>query len=125
MTAQKQLQNKKELVVTKADEVNKVVIMNVNGHKTNLNILLTGNDTYERCVRDLLKSWQQNYNRSLKSIFTDLPNLNKKFNHIFHFFRICKVCRNYIRIIYLPLTPIVLTSGLVTYLYCLNILPLI
>ena len=98
MTALKQLKSNKELVVTKADKGNKVVIMNVNDYKTKLNILLSDNDTYEPCVREPLKSWQQNYNRSLKLIFADLLNLNKKFNHIF---RICMVCRNYIRITYL------------------------
>ena len=102
MTALKQLKSNKELVVTKADKGNKVIIMNANDYKTKLNILLSDNDTYEPCVRDPLKSWQQNYNRSLKSIFADLSNLNKKkFNHIFRLFRICMVCRNYIRMTYL------------------------
>ena len=78
MTALRQLKSNKELVVTKADKGNKVVIMNVNDYKTKLYILLSDNDTYEPCVRDPLKSWQQNNNRSLKSIFADFPNLNKK-----------------------------------------------
>ena len=59
MTALKQLKSNKELVVTKADKGNKVVIMNVNDYKTKLNILLSDYDTYEPCVRDPLKSWQQ------------------------------------------------------------------
>ena len=56
MTALKQLKINKELVVTKADKGNKVVIMNVNDYKTKLNILLSDNDTYEPCARDPLKS---------------------------------------------------------------------
>ena len=101
MTALKQLKINKELVVTKADKGNKVVIMNVNDYKTKLNILLSDNDTYEPCVRDTLKSWQQNYNRSLKSIFADFPNLNKKFQSYLPSLPYCMVCRNYIRITHL------------------------
>ena len=72
MTALKQLKSNNELIVTKADKGNNVVIMNVNDYKTKLNILLSENDTYEPCVRDPLKSWQQNYNRSLKYFFLQI-----------------------------------------------------
>ena len=115
MTALKQLKSNKELVVTKADKGNKVVIMNANDYKTKLNILLSDNDTYEPCVRDPLKFWQQNYNRSLKSIFADLSNLNKKkiqsyLSSLPYLYGLPKLHKNDI-----PLRPIVSTSGSVTY----------
>ena len=53
MTALKQLKSNKELVVTKADKGNKVVIMNVNDYKTKLNILLSDNDTYDLVLETL------------------------------------------------------------------------
>ena len=82
--------------------------MNVNDDRSKLNILLSDNDTYEPCVRDPIKSWQQNYNRSLKSFFADFVEFN--FPYLPYLYGLQKLHKNNI-----PLRPIKSASGSVTY----------
>ena len=56
------------------------VIMNRVYYINKMLSLLSDNDTYETVNSDPLKKWQANFNRELKSILRDFPELEKGLN---------------------------------------------
>ena len=114
MLALEHLRKNKDIVITKADKGNKVVVLNAVDYEQKLNELISDNSTYEICNNNPLKIWQQSYNRNLKTILKDLPNLFKKYQPFVpsppYLYGLPKIHKDIV-----PLRPIVSTTGSVTY----------
>ena len=69
MLALEHLCKNEDIVLTKADKGNTVVVLNTVDYEHKLNELISDNLTYEICNNNPLKIWQQSYNRNLKNYF--------------------------------------------------------
>ena len=74
------LKKNREIVVTKADKGNKVVIMNKLDYVAKLDDIVGDISTYESINSNPLKIWQRAYNSSIKTLLKEHPNLAKRFN---------------------------------------------
>ena len=108
------LKRNKDIIITKADKGNKVVLMDKTDYVAKLNDILSDNNTYCKLVKDPLKPWQRSYNKKLKEILSNFPDLCKKFTSYLpslpYMYGLPKIHKpgN-------PLRPIVSSSGSISY----------
>ena len=69
----------KELIICKADKGGKVVLLDKNTYIDKMNNLLQDQDTYLEINNDPLKNSQRNFNKKLKDILKDYPDLENRF----------------------------------------------
>jgi hypothetical protein len=109
-----ELKNNKDIIVTRSDKGNSVVVMNTTDYVSKLNNLLSDDSTYSQLTKNPLKIWQQNYNKMLKNILVNFPELFKRFSSYLpalpYMYGLPKIHKDSI-----PLRPIVSSSGSVTY----------
>ena len=79
MSALRDLKRNKDIVITKADEGNKVVILNRDVYEEKLRSVLSDESVYCKLNNNPLKIWQAEYNRNLKSIFANMASLFNRF----------------------------------------------
>ena len=65
-TALNNLKNEPNIVITKVDKGDKVVILNSNDCCSKMEDILSDHSTYERLNKVPLKAWQQQYYRDIK-----------------------------------------------------------
>ena len=73
------LKKNNDIIVTKADKGNKIVIMNRADYIDKMDTIANDN-AYIKLTKNPLKIWQQNYNKKLKTILKNYPDLSKKFS---------------------------------------------
>ena len=74
------LKSNRDLVIYKADKGGKVVILVKRVYEGKMNDILQDQTTYKNIIGNPLKKWQAKYNRNLKTVLKDLPDLEKQFN---------------------------------------------
>ena len=114
-SALQELKRNNDILITKADKGNKVVIMDENTYMDKMNLLLNDESTYKKLTSDPLKRWQTSYNGKLKSLLQkDFPVLYKKFKAYLpkqsNMYGLPKIHKDGI-----PMRPITSTRNSVTY----------
>ena len=73
------LKSNHDLIICKADKGGKVVILDKRMYDEKMNNLLNDQTTYRNINSNPLKKWQAKYNKDLKNILKNLPELEKQF----------------------------------------------
>ena len=73
------LKSNRDLIICKADKGGKVVILDTRLYESKMLDILNDPNTYTKLNRNPLKKWQAKYNRNLKAILRDLPELENQF----------------------------------------------
>ena len=73
------LKSNRDLIICKADKGGKVVILDNRLYNNKMNDILADQTTYINLNNNPLKKWQAKYNKNLKVILKDLPDLEQKF----------------------------------------------
>ena len=79
MDAVKYLRNNKDLIVCKADKGGKVVVTDKTIYNNKMQDIVNDTNTYTELRSNPLKSWQQSFNKQLKSLLKNHPDLEKNF----------------------------------------------
>ena len=74
------LKMNKDVIITRADKGNKVVILDQTEYFAKLNDVLSDSNTYCKVAANPLKTWQRSYNKKLKEILCNFPDLCKRFS---------------------------------------------
>lgn len=110
----KLLKRNKEIIVTKADKGNKIVILNREEYIEKMDLLLGNRDIYKPLRSDPLKADQRFFNKELNNILFNLPDLASKFNSRLptssYMYGLPKVHKDGV-----PMRPIISTIGSVSY----------
>ena len=114
MSALRNLKRNKDIVITKADKGNKVVILNRDEYEEKLSGVLSDESVYCKLNKNPLKIWQAEYNRNLKSIFANMPSLFNRFKSYLpslpYMYALPKIHKADV-----PLRPIIASVNSVTY----------
>ena len=73
------LKSNRDLIICKADKGGKVVILDKRLYESKMNDILTDQTTYMNVNNNPLKKWQAKYNKNLKVILRDQPELEQQF----------------------------------------------
>lgn len=108
------LSNNKDIIITRSDKGKKIVIMDTDNYTEKANALLNDITVYELLSSDPLKNSQSLFNKNLKLILKDYPNLSKLFSSylptISRFYGLPKTHK-----INIPLRPIISNTNSVTF----------
>ena len=109
-----ELKKREDIVITKADKGNTVVILDRLAYEEKLRDLLSDGVTYEKLSKNPLKEWQRVYNRSLGEVLGGHSELKKRFTSYLpslpHLYGLPKTHKED-----LPLRPIISSRNSVTY----------
>ena len=73
------LKQNDSLIICKADKGGKVVVLDKWTYKEKMEELLQDENTYQTINNDPLKKWQHSFNKQLKQILKDFPDLETRF----------------------------------------------